>query len=339
MFSTGFAKMEQWTDTKGNAFKAEPAEVIGPLALFRLPNRSGRLLPFRMLSPADCVRFSQQVQALPVPAADWSQTKTAIGSEIYGSALRVQGSKLVEAQLKGHPEPRFYILFYADNSQGKSWDMLGKTSSPFQELQRSHPGMVEGLMFGVKHSGLEHVKMATQMNVPYLVARYDDESKMEKIGRLFPSFGFGVSICNTAGVPLFPPVRGDTDEGAKKIMADLAGILDLLKPSNPTAWADRLYYWKAVQPALHAADKCEPLLIGDPLNPEKLAELSVKRFEATLFVSAAGAVTGVSMAPGADLPEELVEGITQALQNAQLVPAVDGGKFVAGRYRYRFGAD
>ena len=339
MFSTGFAKMEQWTDTKGNAFKAEPAEVMGPLALFRLPNKSGKLLPFRMLSSADCVRFAQQVQAVPAPAADWSQSSTAIGSEIYGYAMRVEGTKLVAADLKGRPEPRFYVLFYVDNGEPKSWEMLGKTGWPFQELQKNHPGLVEGLMFGLKHSNIEHANMATQSKLSYLVARRDDEYRMEKIGRLTPSFGYGITVCNTGGVPLFPPVPGDTDEGVQKIMADFGGLLDLLNPGNPKAWADRVYYWKAVQPALHATDKCEPMLVGDPLNPAKLVQLSVKRFDATIFVSAEGAVTGVSMAPVADLPEELVQPITEALHNAQFVPAVDGGKFVPGKCHYRFGAN
>lgn len=338
MISTGFAKMEQWTDTQGNAFKAEPSEVIGPFALFRLPNRAGKLLPLNMLSPKDCVRFAQMVSLVPAPAADWSESKTVMGQEIKGGVLRVQDGKLEPADLKGVPEPRLYVLYFASNGEGKSWGMLGQSAWRLPEVQQKFPGMVEGLMFGVKHSSTDHEKMAIQMKVRYLVADYSQENGMDKIARLAPNFGYGVVVCNSGGVPLFLPVKGETDEEAKKIMTDLTGILGLLQANNPGTWAPRLYYWKAVQPALHASDKCEPMLIGDPLNVQALRERSVNRFEATLFVSAEGAVTAVSMVPGADIPEALVQPISEALQQAQFVAAVDAGKFVAGKYLYRFGA-
>ncbi len=327
--------MEKWTDLQGHTFKGEPAEVIGPLALFRLPDRSGKKVLLSQLSPQDCVRFDEQVRALPVPAADWAQSATNIGSEIYGCARRVQEGRLIDAELKGIPEPRFYVLCFANNGESKSWDMLGKIGWPFQEMQKSHPKLVEGFMFGVKHVGLDHTRMATQMKVPFLVSSFEDQPKMSAILKIVPSANYGVVVCNCNGVPLFF-TKGDTEESAKAIMADLHGLLDLLSPNNPRTWVDQLHYWKAVQPVRHAANKSDPMLVGDPLNAEKLLQLSVKRFDATLFVSAEGAVTAVSMAAGGEVPEDMVTPITAALQQAQLVPAVDHGKFVAGKFHYRF---
>lgn len=330
--------MEKWTDLQGNTFKAEPAEVIGPLALFRLPDRSGRKVLLSQLSPQDCVRFAEQIRALPVPAADWAQSSTKIGSEIYGCARRVQGERLIAAELKGVHEPRFYVLCFANNGESKSWDMLGKIGWPFQEVKKGHPAVVEGFMFGVKHSGLDHTKMATQMKVPFLVSSFEDQPKMSSIMKIVPSANYGVVVCNCNGVPLFFS-KGDSEESAKAIMADLDGFLDLLSLSNPRTWADRLHYWKAAQPVLHAADKCDPMLVGDPLNAAKLVQLSVKRFDATLYVSAEGVVTAVSMAAGGDVPEDMVTPITTALHQAQFVPAVDSGTFVAGKFHYRFAAE
>ncbi len=338
LIPSGSAKMEQWTDTQGNKFKAEPAEVVGPFALFRLPDKSGKLLPLSLLGAPDCIRFAEQVRAVPQPAADWAQTRTGVGAEICGGALRLEGEKLVAADLKGRPEPRFYVLFFVANAESKSWDMLGKTGWPFQELQRNHPGLVEGFMFSVKTSSLDHAKMATHMKVPFLVSEHDDQQRMATIGRLTPSTNYGVVICNANGVPLFPIARADTDESAKAVFTQFDGFLGLLRLDDVRGLRDREYFWKTVQPALHAADKCGPMLVGDPLNAAKLRALGVGHFEATVFVSAEGVVTGVSMAPGSSCPEELAVQITDALNKAaRFVPAVDGGKFVAGSYHYRFG--
>ena len=330
------AKMEQWTDVQGQTFKAEPAEAIGPLALFRLPNKSGKLVPFGRLSEADCARFALQVRGLARPAADWSQTKTDLGGDIYGSAMRVVGDRLKDVDLKGQPEPRFFVLFFASNAESNSWGMLGRTNWPLQELQRTHPGLVEGFMYGLKHSGSDHAKMAVHMKVPYLVSYFDGQSRMSAVARLVPSWGYGLVAANANGVPLFL-AKGDTDESAKALFADLTGVLELLRPDNPQGWRDSLHYLRAAQPALHAEDTCGPLLVGDPLNARKLAELGVRRFEAKLSVDDAGAVGAVEMAPGTECPAELVAPITEALRQAQLVPAVDHGRFVAGTYDYHFG--
>lgn len=336
LVSTGSAKMEQWIDTQGTKFKGEPADVVGPFALFRLPDRSGKLVPFGLLAAPDCVRFAQSLAELPQPAADWSQSKTKIGAEIYGSALRIEGEKLVAVDLKGRPEPRFYVLFFASNGEGKSWGMLGKTNWPVQDLQQKHPGKLEGFMVGVKHGESDHAKMALQMKVPYLVSKIEDQINMTSIWKIAPTAGYGAVITNVNGVPLYVG-KCDTDESAKALFAQFGGLLDLLRADNPKGWKDSLHYWMAAQPALHAADKCDPLLVGDPLNAAALRDNGVQAFEATVYVSAEGTVTGVKIAAGAQIPEALVQPITEALHQARIVPAVNAGKFVAGSLRYSFG--
>lgn len=330
------AKMEPWTDTRGQTFRAEPAEAIGPLALFRLPNKGGKLVPFGRLSQADCARFALQIRDLPRPASAWAQTKTDLGAEIYGGAMRVAGDRLKEVDLKGQAEPRFYVLFFASNAEGDSWDMLGRSNGSFQELQRTHPGLVEGFFFGLRHSATEHARMAVQMKVPYLVSYFEDQPRMGTVARLVPSWGHGLVAANANGVPLFL-AQGDTDESARALFTDLAGLLELLRPDNPSGWSDRLHYLRAAQPALHAGDTCGPQLVGDPLDARKLAERGVRRFGAKLSVAADGTVGPVTLAPGPECPAELVAPITAALRQARLVPAVERGRFVAGTYEYHFG--
>ncbi len=336
LISTGFAKMEKWAPTQGEPFKAEPAEVVGPFALFKMPDKSGRLLPLNLLAPADCVRFATALQKVATPAADWAESQTDIGYEIYGHAMKVDGDKLVSVDLKGRPEPRFYALFYAGNGIGESWGLLGRSNWQFSELKRNYPGLVEGYMFGIKHSFQDHTKMAAQMKVPYLVSDLDSQGSMDYIRRIVPAWGYGLVIANSNGVPL-DLTKGEDDEQIRAFFAKFRGILDLLPLDNPQGVAPRLHYWKAVQPALHAADKADPMLVGDPLNGAKLRELGVGTFAATVYISAEGKVTGVSIASGAQIPEDLVVPITTALHNGIFVPAVDHGKFVAGNFHYKFG--
>ncbi len=328
--------MEQWVDAQGKSFKGEPAQALGPLALFRSPNGGGRLLPFGQLSTPDCLRFAGQLRSTPAPAADWSRTGTELGAEFPGNVLRVAGDALKPAELKGRPEPKLYVLFFVSSGEGRSWEVLGRCGWRLHELQKRYPHAVEGLMFGLKHGSLDHRNMAVQMKVPFLVADFAEQPKMRAVLALVPAAGFGLVVCDPNGVPLFVS-QVETDEAAQALMAEVGNILEVIRPDNPKGWNDSEHFWKTAQPVLHAGDRCEPLLVGDPLNALKLRELGVESFEAAIDVSAEGDVTGVAIAPGAACPPDLLEPIAQALHQARLVPAVDHGRFVAGSHRYRFG--
>ena len=91
------AKTERWKDAQGNTFRGEPAEVLGPLALFRLPNMTARLVPWHLLAPDDCVRFYEQVRAVPPRAKDWTQAKGRATEELPDHVRRVQDGRLVAA--------------------------------------------------------------------------------------------------------------------------------------------------------------------------------------------------------------------------------------------------
>ncbi|MFT3829706.1 MAG: hypothetical protein QM691_08380 [Opitutaceae bacterium] len=335
--SLGFAKMEQWTDAQGKSFKGEPAQALGPLALFKLPGNASKLIPFGQLSTQDCIRFASQMRNTPQPALDWSQTKTEIGYDIYDNVVRVEGTELKPAVLKGRREPPFYALFFVSNGEGKSWQMLGRCVWQMQNLQKQYPGSLEGLLFGVKHSSSDQRNMAVNMKVPFLVAAFDAQPQMHSVTELVPSWGYGFVFCNVNGVPIFASPM-DSDEKATALMGEINTILDLIRPDNPKGWNDSEHYWKAAQPVLHATDTCEPRLVGDPLNAAKARELGIDSFEAAIDVSADGTITAVEIAPGAACPADLLGPIGQALHQARIVPAVDHGKFVAGRYRYQFGA-
>ncbi len=333
---TGRAAGEEWKDTQGNSFRAEPVGSLGPLALFRTKRTGGRMLAWRALSPGDCVRFYEQIRDKPARADDWTQAKSVISREIAGKVMRVQGDKLVEAELKGRPEPFFFILFFANNAVSKSWDMLGHSIAPFNQLQQAFPGMVEGLFLGMWHSSTEHQSMAVSLKLPWLVADFYEEKSLATIAAFTPGDpeAFSMVVVNGDGVPVFSTTNPEDPE-LNKLFADLTGLLDLMRPGNPRSWQDRAYYLRAVQPVAHANDRSDPVLVGNPLVPEGLRKNGVLLVDATIEVAADGRVTDVVIKPGANVPQKMIGPLGDALKKACVfVAAVDHGNFVAGTFNY-----
>jgi hypothetical protein len=60
------ARSEEWKNAKGETFKAEPSELLGPWALFD----DGTLVPLSMLSEEDSVRFYQGLKDLEPARSD-----------------------------------------------------------------------------------------------------------------------------------------------------------------------------------------------------------------------------------------------------------------------------
>src|SRR5260221_4511499 len=106
------AKVESWTDTQGNTFKGEPSEVLGPIALFRTKSAGGRRLPWRALSPADCVRFHEAVAKKPARADDWTKATGNLTFDLLNRVKQRVNNELVKAPLSGRPEPLVLVAFY-----------------------------------------------------------------------------------------------------------------------------------------------------------------------------------------------------------------------------------
>lgn len=331
------AASQEWKDPQGNSFKAEASEVLGPLGLFQTGRAGSRLMPWRALAPADCVRFHEQSGRKAARADDWAQAKGAVSVELRGRVHRVEGDKLVEASLAGRPEPQFFVVFYANNSVGKSWDMLGHAIEPFNRLQQAFPGQIEGLFFGMWHKNDEHRAMALQMKLPWLVADYNEEHKLATVAALAPLAdheAFSLIVINRSGVPVFSASSPDT-LAIDKVLADLTGVLELMRPGNPRGWPDRAYYLRAVQPVAFAAGHADPVLVGNPLVPEGLRKNHVARVDAIITVAADGSVTGVDLKPDEKTSAKMAAALVDALTKACLfVPAVDHGQFVAGTFHY-----
>ncbi len=332
-------KNETWIDTDGNRFKGEPAEVIGPLALFRTSARSSRLVPLHLLKAEDCVRFYKAIRDRGERAADWAQAQGGITRELFGRVAHVADDRLVALDLKGRPEPEFVIVFFGDNNQGKSWSMAGWPASElYASLQQRYPGLVEALFWAPRAERYEQEKMAVTMKMPWLVVDYGARMSLVRLMDLAPDRDFGITIISRDGVPVF--VSGGENEAAvRKAFTDLDLLLALTRPDNPKGWKDRAWYLQAVQPVAHANDAAAPVLVGDRLSADALQRAGIAHLDAVIKVNASGRPIKVSFPNGEkDLKEEMAVPVGDALMESLFVAAVDHGRFVDGVYEYHFEA-
>lgn len=327
------AKRENWKDTQGGQFRAEAAEVLGPFALFRNTLTTGRRLPLRFLRAEDCVRLHQSLQAEPAPAADWTETKSPVPLDFLGRVMRVQDGKLVPADLKGRPEPKVYVIVFANNGEGKSWDMIGTVNAKYYELVGAYPGQIEALLFGVRHERVEHANIATTMRVPYLVTDFAEQRHYYRVGKYAPT-DFGLIALSRTGVPLGGVAAPQKTEDVERFFSELAAFLALIQDQNPAGWQDRAHYLAAVQRVIHARGEAAAVLVGNPLAADVLRQRGVSRVEAQIAVGEKGDVRNVDLKRDG-IPEALQQPIVEALSRATLfVPAVKDGRFVESTYSY-----
>lgn len=329
------AKIEEWKDPQGNTFKAEPVDALGPFALFRTPTGAGRRLPWRALSPADCVRFDEQAGSKPKIAPHWADATGQLTGRLRGTLREFAGVSLVQADLTNRPEPQLLIVFYVENSASGSWDMINRSIAPYQALLARHPGEAAGIQYGVNHGAQEHSDMGLRAKVPWLLVDYDEQRRVPALFRVSPGRSeFALYLFSREGVPII--AASNPDEAATKaFFVDAEALLELLHSGNPLSWPDRAHYLKAVQAARHGQDRAGPILVGDPLVPKGLKERGIFRVEAKIEVGVDGKATAVTLKEDASIPAAMAPALVKALQrSAVFVPAVDHGQFVAGTYDY-----
>jgi len=329
------AKIEEWKDPQGNTFKAEPVEALGPLALFRTPAGTGRRLLWRTLSMADCVRFNEQAGNKPEPATRWIDARGELTGRLRGHVSALNNVNFITADLATRPEPQLLIVLVVDNAASGSWDMLGKSVAPYQALQKKYPGQAAGIQFGMNHGAKDHNELALRATIPWLLVDYGEQRQIPALYRLSPKRGdFALLVLSRDGVPIIA-VNNPAEAAINQFFADTDALLGLLQPGNPLGWPDRAHYLAAVHAARHKQDSAGPILVGNPLAPQKLSERGIFRVAASIEVGADGKATSVTLKDDGSIPADLVSALTKPLQRSSVfVPAVDHGQFVAGTYDY-----
>jgi hypothetical protein len=213
--------------------------------------------------------------------------------------------------------------------------MLAKSIEPYQVLLKRHPNQVAAVQFGANHGEQEHNEMALRANVPWMLVDYAEQGRITPLFRLSPGRGeFAIFMLSRSGVPIFG-VSNPDEAAVRQFFVDADALLGLLRPSNPHGWPDRAHFAGALHAARHPQDKAGPILVGDPLVPQKLKERGIFRVAATIEVGADGKATAVNLKDDGSIPADVVPALAKPLQRSSVfAPAVDHGQAVAGTYEY-----
>jgi hypothetical protein len=334
--TAAFAKNQEWKDAKGETFKAEPSDIIGPWALFD----DSTLVPLSALSNEDCVRFYEGLKDKPARAADWKDATSKISAELYGRLMHYEGDAnshaLATDNEAGRQEPEFFIIFYTTNDQNHSWDLLRRsTPELYAKLVRDFPGLVQGVVFGVgENNASEHDNNAVNTKGEWMYTRFADENKMRTLQHRIPTNYYGIVIMTRDGVPLFAPPDSTTDEQVKDTFEKFSAMLAHMRANDPKTWVARAHYLRAVQPVAYANGHCDPVLMGNPLLESALRMMNIYTVDAKFKVAADARILSVDVS-SPDMTEAQLKQFSDGFKRGCLfVPAVDHGKFVDGTYSF-----
>jgi hypothetical protein len=294
----------EWRDAQGATFRAEPVEILGPLAAFKSSATSGRLVMLRGLKAEDCRRFFEATRSRAPRAASFADAKGEVTGDLPGHVLRLVNGQLVPADLRGQPEPQLIIALYGTHNNGESWLMLNNFTALYRRITAVYPGLAEAVFLGYGHKENEHRNIATGVWMPWLVADFSTQSSLRVLSRFIPTEAASVAVFSRDGAPLLA-ARIDDLAGCRKFADDLTQLLGTVNEANPRTWPDRAHYASAVRPLSHAQGDVAPELIGNPIRPEGLRPNGIERIAAHLTIDAQGAVTSVELSPDSVLPPAL----------------------------------
>jgi hypothetical protein len=328
------AKMTQWKDVQGASFRGEPTEILGPFVIFRTAGGGGRRIPARVFSPEECRLIQAEIAQCKPRGVSLAAATGIATSELPGNVLRVEHRTLVPAGLSQQPEPDLLLVLCGSHNDGEGWFMTSNLMPFYWRVRRVYPDLMEAVFLGARHDAAQHREIAINSGMPWLVADFQQQGAMSSFTRFLPrEQGANAVLMTREGVPL--AAAGAGDAAAVRAFFDQAtDLLWLIDPANPVGWPDRLHYMNATRPAQFAQSHADPVLVGNPLRPEKLGGYGVKRVAARLEIAADGRVTPKLLSGPADVPTGLVPAVEMALNGAVIAPAIDHGQPVAGALDY-----
>jgi len=326
------AKPSSWNDARGESFRGEPTEILGPFAIFRVGS-AGRRVPLRAFSDEECRRIHAELAQRPSPGPDFARATGEATAELLGRVLRVEGKDLVPAKLDGQAEPSLLLVLSGSHNSGEGWFMANNLSAFYHRLRRIYPNMLEAVFIGTRHDATQHRNIALGSGMPWLVADYDRQRRLSRLARFVPGEGTNVVLVTRQGVPVTGG-PADNNSQLRELFDHVTELLWQIDPANPAGWADRLHYLNATRPVEFAAGRGDPVLVGNPFRPEALRQYGVRRIVAKLAVTAEGKVTATLLSGADDVPRALAPAVVKALGEAIVAPAIERGVPVAGTLDY-----
>ena len=258
-----------------------------------------------------------------------------MSNNLAGNVYRWSGEELVADDLVGQVEPELFLIFFARNSVGASWEMLGAAGYEYGKIKEDYPGLMEAVFCSDRNNVFEQLNMARSQNMKWLVAGADTLRKMKSLSRFTKSGVPFMVVLNRHGVPLVSSAAKDQDD-VGRAMSQLRALVKAGRPETKESWYDRVHYYSAVQLADNLKGTAHPMPIGWPWDDQKMRELGVQRIEGTLEINAEGRIVNLRLKKTSEFAKENMRTIGGLLYGIPFVPAVENGKFVAGAYELEY---
>lgn len=330
------AAPSDWVDTSGKKIRGEPTDVFGSLAVFSTGADSSRSLPLMALSPADCVRFNQELVGGLDPAGDWSAATGKLSRELFGSVLRLDRRELKPAVQTGQPEPKLFVLICGTQNGNVTRDLVRHFLPTYQRIQQVYPGELAAVFCGLR-SPIEKVsELAVANRMPWLVADPAALNQLPILGRLTRFDGSAILVVTRNGTPLLSVTQTNA-AALDSFLGELARLMRSAQTDNPGSWEGRAHFARAARPVARPSGSFPPELLGHPFRADGLRSAGISRLAAKVKVSAEGQVAFARLEPTGGLTAELAPAIGQTLQrNLRFIPALAEGRWVEGTYDYVF---
>ncbi|PTY08011.1 hypothetical protein DB347_00020 [Opitutaceae bacterium EW11] len=333
--ATAAAKSSSWSDGKGGTFTGTPVQAVGPCAFFSVDGGARRLF-FRELSLDECRRFYTDAAAASNVGPSWADAKGKFTRRLINRLAVVQDQKLVDADLKSRPEPRFVVLYCGSGWGGATYSTVWKIRHLYERLKGLYGGMFDLVFVGVRHDSKAQQGVAAATHMPWLVANYEDQKLVSEFSQYEPADGERLVLLTSGGLALFSGDIGTTQEQAR-FFDQLSVLLDTCSPENPQFWPDRARLLAATRPMIHARGSADPIVVNSPFDPALLRKAGIEQISAQLSVSADGKVVSATLLPATRMPELFREKAVKALvAQCVAIPALRDGKPVEGTCTFDF---
>ncbi|MDP3069284.1 MAG: hypothetical protein Q8N18_03300 [Opitutaceae bacterium] len=324
------AATSEWKEPKGGAFRGEPIEVVGPVAVFRTGGSTSKFIPLSGLSPEDCRRFHAAIAGRAPRADSWAEAKGEATAELVGKLRRSEQGKLVAVDFAKTAEPELILAVFVGKREGGVRHLLDNLAPFVSRVQRVYPGRAATVVFPATSDVLGGGSMPARS---WLVAEPGKVSGTKVVRRFGTMQGMSCVLLTREGVPLFGHAINEVAD-LMKFVDGASNFLWDLNPANPRTARDRAHYLGSVRPVEFAEGAAPPVLLVDPLRVDALRVRGVTRVEAVIEVDPNGRPTGVRLTPDG-VPEPLRPVIAEALKRGAIFsPAVERGAGAPGRHAY-----
>lgn len=321
----------EWRNDRGEQFRATPVEALGPFALFSVEAKTNRLLKFRVLSAADCVRFHHAIASRPPRAARWTEAQGMLTRELVGRIRPVADWDRASGDLASLPEPELLLIYFhtphAPPEEAAAQDPILSSFEPFaRRVRRVYPGRVE-VVVAVARPGATGLPPASTV---WMTADAEGLAEVGSLRGFMRTVTSGLLLITREGVPIASgPVR-DVPTLAR-ILDHASALLWDLNPENRRTLPDRAHYRHVVRSAQFSVGAAPPEMLADPVPVDMLRRLGVTRLDARLELDPGGRVTQLTLRPTPELPGALADKLHAAICRSDVfLPAVQDGKPVAG---------